>query len=140
MRMRYTGKCAGWRAQRPTKTGLLLAPPADCAYAWPAPEWPWARFRFSSRQPRAGNRRTSTGAPRLPGPGRAGLKKKRAPATTGMRIHQQPPAVARPNIGRIRTRARTPKLNAPTRTGLANSISNQYCARACACSRACQCR
>ena len=110
MRMRYAGKCMRmeWRARRPIKTGRLLAPPADCAYAWPAPEW--ARFRFSSRRPapRAGNRRTGTGAPRLslPGPGRAGLLKKRAPATTGMRIHQQPPAVARANIGRIRTRAR----------------------------------
>ena len=63
--------------------------------------------------------------------------------------HQPPPAcastnnppacaIARANIGRIRTRARTP--NAPARTGLANSISNQYCARACAYSWACQCR
>ena len=26
------------------KTSHLPAPPADCAYAWPAPKW--ARFRF----------------------------------------------------------------------------------------------
>ena len=114
MRMRYAGKCAGWRARRPIKAGNLLAPPADCACAWPAPEW--SRFRFSSRRPRAGDRRTGTCAPRLPGPVRAGLQNTRAPATTGMRIHQQPPCMCdrtcqyRPYT---HARARTPNINAP---------------------------
>ena len=59
--------------------------------------------------------------------------------------HRPPPACASTSnllrshvlISAVYARARVP--NAITRTGLTNSISNQYCARACACSRACQC-
>ena len=96
-----------------------------------------------SRRPRAGMHTCACAcAPRSPGPVRAGLQNNCAPAITGMCIHQHPPCPlhVRSHVPisacGIRTRTYTP--NAPT--GLANSISNQYCAGACAGGRAFQCR
>ena len=92
-----------------------------------------------SRRPRAGMH-TSACAPRSPGPVRAGLQNNCAPAITGMCIHQHPPCPlhVRSHVPISACSIRTSAPNAPT--GLANSISNQYCAWACAGDRAFLCR
>ena len=112
------------------ETGHLPAPPADCAYAWPAPKW--ARFRFQQAPAGRGSpdwHRHLRPGPRLPGPVHAGLPNNCAPATTGMRIHRHPPCplhvrshVQIPACS-IRMRTRTP--NAPTLNKL-QSVSPPY--------------
>ena len=98
MRMHYAGTCAEWRARRPS------APPHRRRRDWPL-ACAASRLRVCmastqvgpsarcSRRPRGGDRRTGTSAPRLPGLVRVGLQNNRAPATTGMRIHQPPPCM-----------------------------------------------
>ena len=97
-----------------------------------------------SRRPRADTFACAV-APRSPGPVRAGLQNNCAPAITGMCIHQHPPCPLHVRshvpISACSTRTRTCTGTKCTRpTGLANSISNQYCAWACAGGRAFQCR
>ena len=144
MLVRAQNGVPGARAPPPTgggETGHLLAPPADCACAWPAPKW--ARVRAA-----AGGRGAGIAEP-APAP----------PACQGwcawafkITAHQPPPAcastnyplacaIARANIGPQYTHAHTKCTHVHAYAyGPREFDFNQHCARACACSRACQCR